>query len=138
MAKVITIELRAETKGAQKELDLITQEIFEQKELTIDLQKELLQLEEQLKRTPKNAIGAQKRLKKQIDDLRISIKDNNLGLRELNLQRTKAAKTAKTLTTGTKDLTDQVSKNYGITGLLNTLTGGLASRYRDSYDALID
>ena len=136
MAKVITIELRAETKGAQKELDLITQEIFEQKELTIDLQKELLQLEEQLKRTPKNAIGAQKRLKKQIDDLRISIKDNNLGLRELNLQRTKAAKTAKTLTTGTKDLTDQVSKNYGITGLLNTLTGGLASRYRDSYDAV--
>ena len=136
MAKVITIELRAETKGAQKELDLITQEILEQKELTIDLQKELLQLEEQLKRTPKNAIGAQKRLKKQIDDLRISIKDNNLGLRELNLQRTKAAKTAKTLTTGTKDLTDQVSKNYGITGLLNTLTGGLASRYRDSYDAV--
>mgnify|MGYP005996239097 FL=1 len=136
MGKVITIELRAETKGAQKELDLITQEILEQKELTIDLQKELLQLEEQLKRTPKNAIGAQKRLKKQIDDLRISIKDNNLGLRELNLQRTKAAKTAKTLTTGTKDLTDQVSKNYGITGLLNTLTGGLASRYRDSYDAV--
>lgn len=136
MGKVITIELRAETKGAQKELDLITQEILEQKELTIDLQKELLQLEEQLKRTPKNAIGAQRRLKKQIDDLRISIKDNNLGLRELNLQRTKAAKTAKTLTTGTKDLTDQVSKNYGITGLLNTLTGGLASRYRDSYDAV--
>ena len=136
MGKVITIELRAETKGAQKELDLITQEILEQKELTIDLQKELLQLEEQLKRTPKNAVGAQRRLKKQIDDLRISIKDNNLGLRELNLQRTKAAKTAKTLTTGTKDLTDQVSKNYGITGLLNTLTGGLASRYRDSYDAV--
>ena len=136
MGKVITIELRAETKGAQKELDLITQEILEQKELTIDLQKELLQLEEQLKRTPKNAIGAQRRLKKQIDDLRISIKDNNLGLRELNLQRTKAAKTAKNLTTGTKDLTDQVSKNYGITGLLNTLTGGLASRYRDSYDAV--
>ena len=136
MGKVITIELRAETKGAQKELDLITQEILEQKELTIDLQKELLQLEEQLKRTPKNAIGAQRRLKKQIDDLRISIKDNNLGLKELNLNRTKAAKTAKTLTTGTKNLTDQVSKNYGITGLLNVLTGGLASRYRDAYDAV--
>ena len=136
MPKVITIELRAETKGAQKELDLITQEILEQKELTIELQKESLKLEEQLKRTPKNAIGAQKRLKKQIEDLGLSIKDNNLGLRELNLQRTKAAKTAKTLTTGTKDLTDQVSKNYGITGLVNTLTGGLASRYRDSYDAV--
>ncbi len=136
MGKVITIELRAETKGAQKELDLITQEILEQKELTIELQKESLKLEEQLKRTPKNAIGAQKRLKKQIEELGLSIKDNNLGLRELNLQRTKAAKTAKTLTTGTKDLTDQVSKNYGITGLVNTLTGGLASRYRDSYDAV--
>ncbi len=136
MAKVITIELRAETKGAQKELDLINQEILEQKELTIELQKESLKLEEQLKRTPKNAIGAQKRLKKQIEGLGLSIKDNNLGLRELNLQRTKAAKTAKTLTTGTKDLTDQVSKNYGITGLVNTLTGGLASRYRDSYDAV--
>ena len=136
MAKVITIELRAETKGAQKELDLINQEILEQKELTIELQKESLKLEEQLKRTPKNAIGAQKRLKKQIEGLGLSIKDNNLGLRELNLQRTKAAKTAKTLTSGTKDLTDQVSKNYGITGLVNTLTGGLASRYRDSYDAV--
>lgn len=136
MGKVITIELRAETKGAQKELDLITQEIQEQKQITIEFQKELLKLEEQLKRTPKNAIGAQKRLKKQIDDLRLSIKDNNIGLRQLNLERTQAAKTAKTLTTGTKDLTDQVSKNYGITGLLNTLTGGLASRYRDSYDAV--
>lgn len=136
MGKVITIELRAETKGAQKELDLINQEILEQKELTIELQKESLKLEEQLKRTPKNAIGAQKRLKKQIEGLGLSIKDNNLGLRELNLQRTKAAKTAKTLTSGTKDLTDQVSKNYGITGLVNTLTGGLASRYRDSYDAV--
>ena len=136
MGKVITIELRAETKGAQKELDLINQEILEQKELTIELQKESLKLQEQLKRTPKNAIGAQKRLKKQIDEIGLSIKDNNLGLRELNLNRTKAAKTAKTLTTGTKDLTDQVSKNYGITGLVNTLTGGLASRYRDSYDAV--
>jgi hypothetical protein len=136
MGKVITIELRAETKGAQKELDLINQEILEQKELTIELQKESLKLQEQLKRTPKNSIGAQKRLKKQIDEIGLSIKDNNLGLRELNLNRTKAAKTAKTLTTGTKDLTDQVSKNYGITGLVNTLTGGLASRYRDSYDAV--
>ena len=136
MAKIVTIELRAQTKDAQTELERITQEILEQKELTIELQKELLQLEEKLKRTPKNAYGAQRRLKKQIDDLKISIKDNNLGLKELNLNRTKAAKTAKTLTTGTKNLTDQVSKNYGITGLLNTLTGGLASRYRDSYDAV--
>jgi len=136
MAKVVTIELQAKTKEAQRELDLINQEIQEQKELTIDLQKEQLRLEEQLKRTPKNAIGAQKRLKSEIKDLGLAIKDNNLGLRQLNLERSKVTKTTSKLAKGTKSLTDRVSQNYGVTGLLNTLTGGLASRYRDAYTAV--
>jgi hypothetical protein len=136
MAKVVTIELQAKTKEAQRELDLINQEIQEQKELTIDLQKEQLRLEEQLKRTPKSAIGAQRRLKSEIKDLGLAIKDNNLGLRQLNLERSKVTKTTSNLAKGTKSLTDRVSQNYGVTGLLNTLTGGLASRYRDAYTAV--
>jgi hypothetical protein len=136
MAKVVTIELRAETKDAQRELDLITQEIREQKEITIEFEKELLKLEQQLKRTPKNALGQQRRLRTEITKVKDALKDQRIGLKELNLERSDATKAAKGFTTANKDLADQVSKNYGITGLLNQLTGGLASRYRDSYDAV--
>ena len=136
MAKVVTIELRAETKGAQKELELITQEIREQKEITIEFEKELLKLEQQLKATPKRALGQQKRLRTEISRVKDALKDQRIGLKELNLERSDATKAAKGFTTANKDLADQVSKNYGITGLLNQLTGGLASRYRDSYDAV--
>jgi hypothetical protein len=136
MAKVVTIELRAETKDAQRELDLITKEIREQKEITIEFEKELLKLEQQLKRTPKNALGQQRKLRSEISKVKDALKDQRIGLKELNLERSDATKAAKGFTVANRDLADQVSKNYGVTGLLNQLTGGLASRYRDAYDAV--
>ena len=60
MAKRITIELEAKTKDAQKQLELVTKEIQEQKEITIEFEKELTKLEQQLKATPKGAIRQQK------------------------------------------------------------------------------
>ena len=49
MAKIITIELEAKTKDAQKQLELVTKEIQEQKEITIEFEKELTKLEQQHK-----------------------------------------------------------------------------------------
>ena len=137
MAKVVTIELRANTQGAQQGLDAITQEIREQKQITVEFQRELFKLEQALKDTPTRALGAQKKLKNQIVAIKDAIKDQNISLKELNLERQAATQSAKTLTKGTADLTDQVASNYGVTGLLNTLTGGLASRFRDAYTAVI-
>ena len=127
--KIITIDVDLNNKEAVKATLNLTEVIQEQKEITIEFQRELIQLERKLKETPKNALSAQKKLKKEIVGLKDAIKDQRISLKELNIEKQKGGVV-------TKNLTDQVSKNYGVTSLLNQLTGGLASRYRDAYTAV--
>lgn len=135
MAEKKVIILDVETSGAVEGFDNLNDVILQQKQITIEFKKELLLLEEQLKKTPANALGEQKNLKDRIDGLKTSIKDQGLAVQELNLKKQTASDTDKKFTTSTNSLTDSVVKNGGAMGVLNTLTGGLAQQFKDAYEA---
>lgn len=137
MGKKVVIEIEAVGgQKAQKSLELITEEIREQKEITIEFEQELLKLEQQLKQTPKNALAQQKALKNQITSLKDAIKDQRISLKDLNVERQEATLATKQLNDVQEDLTDSVTKNGGAMALLNQLTGGLAQQFKDSYEAI--
>jgi hypothetical protein len=135
MAEKKVIILDVETSGAVEGFENLNDVILQQKQITIEFKKELLLLEEQLKKTPANALGEQKNLKDRIDGLKTSIKDQGLAVQELNLKKQTASDTDKKFTTSTNSLTDSVVKNGGAMGVLNTITGGLAQRFKDAYEA---
>lgn len=87
------IDIVVNDKGAVEAasaLQSITDEIQEQKDITIEFQKELVKLEKQLKDTPKNALADQKRLKDQIVQLKDAIKENGVAVKDLTNQKSKA------------------------------------------------
>ena len=103
MAIKKVIEIKAETKQAQRSLEQLGDIIEEQKEITIEFEKELADLERQLKDTAKNNLPAQKALKKRIEGQKDAIKDNRLALKELNFERSKV-KAVKTQEKASKKL----------------------------------
>jgi hypothetical protein len=136
MAKIITIELEAKTKDAQKQLELVTKEIQEQKEITIDFQKELVKLEQQLKSTPKGAIQQQKALKTEIGNLKDAIKDQNVSLKELNLERQNAVGVNRELNKKLKEAKDQQKGLGKFTAMLDKQTGGVIGKFTGFTSAL--
>ena len=135
MAEKKVIILDVETSGAVESFENLNDVILEQKKITIEFKKELLLLEEQLKKTPANALGEQKNLKDRIDGLKTSIKDQGLAVQELNLKKETGSQKDKKNIASTNSLTDAVVKNGGAMGVLNTVTGGLAQRFKDTYEA---
>jgi hypothetical protein len=125
--KVITI--KGDTKSAVKSFEKLTDTIQEQKDITIEFERELQKLEKQLKDTPKANLQAQKNLKKRIEGLKDAVKDQRLAIKGLNNERVKSNKVTKT---STKD----IQENKGAFNLLNKATGGLATRFRDGVNAI--
>jgi len=136
MAKIITIELEAKTKDAQKQLELVTKEIQEQKEITIEFEKELSKLEQQLKDTPKNAIQQQRALKNEISNLKDALKDQRISLKELNLERQNAVGVNKELNKKLKESKDQQKGLGQLTSILDKYTGGLIGKFTGFTSAL--
>ena len=136
MAKIITIELEAKTKDAQKQLELVTKEIQEQKEITIEFEKELTKLEQQLKATPKGAIRQQKALKNEISNLKDAIKDQRVSLKELNLERQTAVGVNKELNKKLKEAKDQQKGLGKFTAILDKQTGGVIGKFTSFTSAL--
>ena len=136
MAKVITIELEAKTKDAQKQLELVTKEIQFQKEQTIEFEKELLKLEQQLKATPKGAIRQQKALRTEITNLKDAIKDQRVGLKELNLERQNAVGVNRELNKKLKEAKDQQKGLGKFTAILDKQTGGVIGKFTSFTSAL--
>ena len=124
--KVITI--KADTNQAQKSFEELGNIIQEQTDITIQFEKELQELEQQLKDTPKGSLAAQKELKDRIVGLKGALKDQKVSLKSLNNEQSKSNKLNKT---GAKDVLD----NGGAIALLDTVTGGMASRTRDAFEA---
>ncbi len=124
--KVITI--KADTKQAQKSFEELGSIIQEQTDITIQFEKELQDLEQQLKDTPKGSLAAQKDLKDRITGLKVALQDQKVSLKSLNNEQSKSNKLNKT---GAKDVLD----NGGAIALLDTVTGGMASRTRDAFEA---
>ena len=77
--------------------------IQEQKDITIEFEEELVRLEKQLKETGKASFSPQKAsLKKQIDSIKDSIKDQRVSLKNLNNERSKARSLMSNVTDGIK------------------------------------
>ena len=86
VTKVITI--KADTKGAVKSFDTLGDTIQEQKQITIEFEEELADLERQLKETGKASFSLGRAdTKKRVGELKDAIKDQRLGLKKLNLER---------------------------------------------------
>lgn len=90
MAIEKVVSIKVDSKQAEKNVKELNDTILEQKEILIDLQKELLKTEDKLNQTPKTALSEQKLLNDRVELLKNSIKDQNIALKELNLEYTKS------------------------------------------------
>ena len=128
MAVEKVINIKVNSKGAQKDLDSLGKTIQEQKDITLEFEKELVRLENQLASTSKGNLAQQKITKDRIVDLKGALKDQRISLKELNNERSKSTK-------ATQINTESLSRNYGVVQLLDQVTGGLASQVRSVVDA---
>jgi hypothetical protein len=129
MAIVKTIEIKSDSAAAIKDFEQLNKILLEQEEITIELQKEQLRLEKQLQNTPKNALAEQKKLTDELNHVKNSLKDQSVSVRELKLEQ-------KSLGDASSNLTEDLVSNGGAMGILNELTGGLAQKFKDSYEAI--
>ena len=113
--------LKITTKDAEANLNQLNSTLKEQNEILIELEKELLKVQETQSKTSKTNLEGQRRLTKQADHLKNSIKDQKLGLKSLNLERREANTTLRDLN---KTNTESVNIRRGI----DKLTGGLATK----------
>jgi len=130
----IEIKFNTNASSAAKDVNKLTDEIQEQKDLTIEFQKELAKLERQLKETPTNSLGAQKQLKGEISNLKDAIKDQGLAVKSLSNEKTKAVAVEKKMASAQSDTVSQVTKNGGAIATLDRLTGGYVSVLKDAYE----
>jgi len=113
--------LKITTKDAEANLNQLNSTLKEQNEILIELEKELLKVQEAQSKTSKTNLEGQRRLTKQADHLKNSIKDQKLGLKSLNLERREANTALKNLN---KTNTESINIRRGI----DKLTGGLATK----------
>tara|TARA_R110000803_G_scaffold76454_3_gene141106 strand:+ start:5982 stop:7583 length:1602 start_codon:yes stop_codon:yes gene_type:complete len=128
MAIEKTIVIKGDTSDAEQSFESLGKTIQEQIDITIEFEKELQDLEQQLKDTPKGSLAAQKDLKDKIVGLKGAIKDQGVALKSLNNEQKKANAITKT---SIKD----VGANGGAIAVLDSVTGGLATRVRDAAEA---
>ena len=87
--KVVELEVVIKDGKAEKKLENIGDVINEQKQITIEFEKELQKLEQQLKQTARGNIPQQKALKKRIVGLKDAVKDQRLAIKALNQERSR-------------------------------------------------
>ena len=128
MAVEKVIVVKADTGQAEKSFEELGDIIQEQTDITIEFEAELRRLEHQLKETPKGSLAEQKKLKSEISQVKDAIKGQSVALKDLNNQKKKSSVATKA---NIKDTLD----NGGAVALLDSVTGGLATRIRDSFEA---
>jgi chromosome segregation ATPase len=132
------VNIKVNSKQAAKSLDDLNKIIEEQKNIQLELQRELLNTEKLLKETPKDAIAAQTQLKKKIEDIKAALKDQNLSLKELNSEKQKAIakdkeqeKSTGKLSKSFKGLNSTLT-SLGVIGLIVTLVAKLTETFREN------
>lgn len=121
MAIEKTIDVNVNLGDAQKQLEFINKELEEAKNLTDDWEKELFELEKQLKAVPKNNLAQQKKLRDEITKQKDLIKEQKFAVKDLTKTRAKANEVVKNATKNQADYT-------GATALADRATGGLFGR----------
>jgi hypothetical protein len=129
MAITEVVRLEIQTQQAQQNMESLSETINEQKLITIELERELQRLEQQLRNTPKTAMAAQRDLNQQINHVKDSISDQRLSLKELQVQQSQTREIDRY-----KDKQGQLSDTLKVsqeeTTGLNMVTGGYASSLR--------
>ena len=95
--------------------------IQEQKDILIEFERELLELQAIQSQTAKNDFARQTQLKEKSDELKGAIKDQRLSIRELSNERANA-------TTSLKELTNESVNQSKVIAAVDKLTGGLATK----------
>ena len=127
MAIVKVLEIKGLTRDVEEKLKRVTETLREQKEITIEFEKELQKLERELEKTAD--FGKQTRLKGEISSIKDALKDQRLALKELNLE--KANLTADKAQLKSLQLTHQELRG------LDLVTGGYASKLGNLKDAVL-
>ena len=122
------IKINVELGGAKKNFKDLTATIQEQKDITIEFEKELRRLETQLANTSKGSLAAQSSIKGQIVNIKDALKDQRLSLKDLNNEQGKAKLLNDSYSAG-------ISKTTGVVSYLNQATGGLVSKFIDISNA---
>ena len=141
MAQVL-IELKAKTQQAEKDLSEVSVLLEEQKELTIEFQKDLSELERKRATSNKGNLAQQREINKAISQTKAQIKDAQLGVKDYSNQQSNLRKTQSKLNKETreaekdqKEYNRELEKSTGLTKTLDTLTGGLFSRVKSGATA---
>ena len=129
MAIEKVIEIKVQGSAAQKNLDLLNSTLEEQRQILVELERELIKVEQLQTSTSKTNLAAQRKLTEQANHLKDSIKDQRLALKQLNSERRQAIQE-------TAKLGNQETKTTKIFRTLDALTGGYAHKVRDAYEAL--
>ena len=138
MAQEVIINVQASTAEANKNLEKLNATILEQKEILVELERELYKVESAQKETSKTSLSAQKALRDEAQHLTSSIQDQRLSLKELNVQQQNTKAALDSVNTSNQQVAgsfEDVTANGGAMAILDTLTGGLATRMRDAFEA---
>ena len=138
MAQEVIINVQASTAEANKNLEKLNATILEQKEILVELERELYKVESAQKETSKTSLSAQKALRDEAQHLTSSIQDQRLSLKELNVQQQNTKAALDSVNTSSQQVAgsfEDVTANGGAMAILDTLTGGLATRMRDAFEA---
>ena len=123
MGVVKTIEIKANLKDAEKNFQELNEQLKIQKDVLIDLEKQIYEVEKAQKNTSKSNLGAQKKLTDQAKELRNELKGERLGLKELNIQRSAAVSKI-------TDLSKAQANSSKIVRGLDKFTGGYATKLK--------
>jgi len=118
MAIEKTIDVNVNLGDATKQLEFLNGELETAKDITAEWEKELFDLEKQLKAVPKNNLAQQKKLRDEITKQKDLIKEQKFAVKDLTKARGKANEVVKNATKNQADYT-------GATGLADRATGGL-------------
>ncbi len=127
MAIVKEVDLKVNSKEAEKNLSNVNEQLEIQKDVLFELEKQLFEVEEARKKTSKTNLAAQKKLTAQSEKIKKSIQQEKFGLKELNNEKRKSTKVQKEITESTKE---SASATSGLTGVVDKYTGGAVSGFK--------
>lgn len=144
MAEVKTVEIKVNTKDAVKsvenlakaanDLKELNRTIDEQRQILIELERELIRVEDQQSKTSKTNLAGQKLLLAESEHLKSSIKDQKISLRELNAEKRTASIVNKQATEDVEALNASNFDQNKIIKLLDTATGGYVTKAKKVYE----
>tara|TARA_R110000850_G_scaffold277151_1_gene424839 strand:- start:33796 stop:36555 length:2760 start_codon:yes stop_codon:yes gene_type:complete len=111
-------------RGVAQEMTALNRIIFEQKKITLELEREQKRLEQQLRDTPKNALAAQRQLTQELNHVKDALVDQKQSLKELGLEKQKTQDRYRTLSKEINTNSKEVNKNKSsFLALLGSITG---------------